>query len=303
MKNKKAGSMGLQVIIVLVVLIGFAIIYFFWLKDFRTSGENLSDYTICKNSNFENAKLKLKEKNLVLVERIGNKCKTEYLDVPEEENEVEIIAKKMAGCWDQYLEGREALFETKDNTYCAMCSVLSFDEEKEITGLLGYMMENEVPFKREFNYYEYLTRAKVEKGDLKLVKDAERDEKLAGIYTDRPWAVFFVQGKDVNPGSLTGLSSIQQAAIGGAAGAVAGGLIAVGIGLCAGVVSCVVGGPVAIAGAIGLVVVGVIGYFTGSDFDPDTDSRLLLWPYEKNALRSLTCTILEGQDQLEVKNY
>jgi len=111
MKTKKADSMELQVIIVLIVVIAFALIYFSWLKDFRTTGEKLGDNIICKNSNYENAKLKLKIDNQVIQERRGNKCKTEYLNVPKDQ-ELKFIADKMAGCWDQkgYLLQKTILF-------------------------------------------------------------------------------------------------------------------------------------------------------------------------------------------------
>jgi len=183
-----------------------------------------------------------------------------------------------------------------------MCSVLTFDDEdEEIKGLMSYLMEKRVPFKQEFRYYEYLTRTVIKNEELRLVKDAERDEKLAGISTDERWAVIFVEGKDINPGSLTGMSSVKQVAIGVGVGYAAGNLIAIGAGLCAGVVSCVVGLPVLGVGVIGATVVGVAGYFTGSSSDPDIDTRILLWPYTNDDLDQLNCNVLEGQDQLEVR--
>lgn len=294
MKTKKADSMGLQVIIVLVVVIAFALIYFVWLKDFRISGENLSDYTICKNSNFVNAKLKLKIDNQVLQERRGNKCKTEYLDVPKG-GEVNFIARKLAGCWDQYLEGKERLFATEDNTYCAICSVLTFDDNIEIKDLTSHLMENDAPFEKDLSYYTYLNRIIITKEQLQEVKNAELEGKLETITTENPLAVIFVEGKDVNPGSLTGMSSAEQAVKGGAIGAVGGGMIILGLGLCTGIVSCTVGAVFIGAGA------AITGFLTASSFDPDIDSRVLLWEYTNEDLDQLKCTILEGQDQLEIR--
>jgi len=313
MKTEKVGAMGLQVIIVLVVLIGFAIIYLFWLKDFRTAGDNLSDYAICKNSNIENANLKLKIDNLVIQEGKGNRCVTEYLKVPKKQ-ELNFIARKLAGCWDQYLEGTQALFKTEDNTYCVLCSVLELEEDKDLTGLTSYLMENKVPFKKDLSYYEYLSRSIVTNEVLRQVKDAELlgqsgsagsgsvdPNALPPLNTEPPLAIIFVQGKDINPGSLTGLTSIEGAVLGAEVVVIGGTLVLIGAGLCSTIVGCTVGAGFLLVGG------GLLGWFTGSGFDPDTDSRILLWPYvtdvEGEGLGKLECTILEGQDQLLVKTY
>ena len=288
--------MAFQVIVVLVIAIAFALIYFFWLGDYRESGENLSDYQICKSSNFENAKLKLKIDNFAIQERSGNKCKTEYLKVPKEQ-ELSFIARKLAGCWDQYLEGRETLFDTEDNNYCAMCSVLTFEDKKELKGLTSYLMDNAAPGTGGKKYYEYLNRIIVKKENMEEVENAELLGNITSISTDVPLAVMFVEGKDVNPGSLTGASSIEQASIGTAVGAVAGGLVLVGAGACATLIGCTVGAVFIGVGA------GVAGFLTGSGYNPDVDERVLLWRYtnEDLAKANFNCTILEGQDSLEVR--
>ena len=288
--------MAFQVIVVLVIAIAFALIYFFWLGDYRESGENLSDYQICKSSNFENAKLNLKIDNWAIQERSGNKCKTEYLKVPKEQ-ELNLIARKLAECWDQYLEGRETLFDTEDNNYCAMCSVLTFEDKKELKGLTSYLMDNAAPGTGGKKYYEYLNRIIVKKENMEEVENAELLGNITSISTDVPLAVMFVEGKDVNPGSLTGASSIEQASIGTAVGAVAGGLVLVGAGACATLIGCTVGAVFIGVGA------GVAGFLTGSGYNPDVDERVLLWRYtnEDLAKANFNCTILEGQDSLEVR--
>ena len=177
MKLRK-GFMGATVILVFIVAIVFGLIYFSWLKDFRTTGEAITDHQICKNSNFENAKLKLKFDNFVIDERTGNKCKTEYLTVPkgqDEDQELNFIARNLAGCWDQYLEGKETLFDTQDETFCAICSVITFEEQKELTGLPSYLMEKKVPWDTEKTYHEYLNRVSVKSEVVTLVKNVELD--------------------------------------------------------------------------------------------------------------------------------
>jgi len=303
MKLRKS-SMGLQVVIVLIVAIVFAFIFFFWLKDFRTTGENLSDYQICKNSNFENAKLKLKVDNLVLDERSGNRCKTEYLTVPKDQ-EVNFIARSLASCWDQYLEGKETLFDTEDNTYCSICSVLIFEEQKEITGLTSYLMKERVPWKIDQSYSEYLSKVSVKSENLESVKNAELDGELSSINTEYPWAVMFVEGKDVNPGSFLGISSIEGAGFFGALGAIAWGTVGF-VAVVGGAISCpfTFGAGCAltvatIAAAGGVAAFGGVGYLVGSDLNPDLDSRVLLWRYTNDDLREVGCTMLEGAERLK----
>ncbi len=302
MRTKKADSFGLQFIVVLIIVIIFVVIYFVWMKDFRIFGENLSDYTICKNSNLENAKMKLKIGNQPLAERVGNRCKTEYIEVPKDK-ELDLTTKKMAGCWDMYLEGKEELFETggifspEDNTFCAICSVLDFEEKEELTGLTSYLMENKVPNKEGLTYYEYFNRVKVTKENIREVKNTELTGKLKAIDTEIPQAVIFIEGKDVNPGSLTGQSSVVEATKGSAIGVGAGLVALVGFGLCSTGIGCVLGVfLVAGAGVVG----GTTGYLIGSDYNPDLDTRILLWPYTNEDLNQLDCTILEGRDRLDI---
>lgn len=298
--------MAFQVIVVLVIAIAFALIYFFWLRDYREFGENLSDYQICKSSNFENAKLKLNIDNFAIQERSGNKCKTEYLKVPKDQ-ELNFIARKLAGCWDQYLEGRETLFATKDNNYCAMCSVLTFDDKKELKTLTSYLMDNTAPGTGGKKYYKYLNRITVKEEIVKEVENEELLGKIASISTDVPLAVIFVEGKDINPGSLTGASSIESGTLFGVIGAVVIG-VAAGAAVIGGAISCpfTFGGgcflAVATIGGIGGAVGGgTIGYLSGSDLNPDVDERVLLWRYTNDDLKKLKCTILEGQDSLEIR--
>jgi len=296
MNDKKAVTLGLKVIVVLIIAIAFVLIFFFWLKDVKKYGEDLGDYTICKNSNLENAKLKLKIDNQVLDERIGNRCKTEYLTVPKD-TELHLISKKLAGCWDQYLEGKEELFASEDNTYCAICSVLKFEDKDKELDLLPYLMDNNVPNKRGLSYYTYLTRQVVTDETRKQLENKELKLKLSSIDPEKEWAVIFIEGKNVNPDSKIGeISSMEAGAKGGVFGAIVGTVLLVGVGLCSTVIGCTVGAVFIAAGAAGT------GYLLGSDSNPDLDSRVLLWPFQpadedkgiKASLGALKCDRLEG---------
>lgn len=295
--NKKAFDVsGFEVIVALAVVIGFALIYFIWLKDVRMFGEKLSDYEICKFSNIENAKLKLKLNNQVIDERKGNKCKTEYIDVPKGK-ELDTIARKMAGCWDQYLEGKERLFETEDSNYCAFCSVLTFEDKKQLGGLTSYLIEKEAPDKGSRKYYQYMTRNVITNDVFQEIENSHLKD-LDTIDTSKPQAVIFIMSKVVNPGSLIGQSSIKAGTYGSAVGGVLGGLAMVGLGLCSSFTAgvCALGIPL-----IGAVTGSGAGYMIGSNYNPDIDTKVLLWPYTKEDLDNLKCTKLEGKDNLEIK--
>jgi len=298
MGKKGEVTLGLNVIVVLIVAIVFVLIFLFWVKGID---KGLGDYTICKASNIENANKKLKIgvpfiANQVITESVGNKCQTEYLDVPKNQEKF-LIANKLAACWDQYLEGRERLFETEDNNYCAICSVLEFEDKKKITDLTSYLIKKEVPKKAGLNYYDYLNRVVITKNQLEIIENEELHERLGSVDTGTRQAILYVESKDVNPGSLTGESSIVLASKGSAIGAVAGLVTLVGFGLCSTLVGCSVGIFFVAAGA------GTHGYLMGSDDDPDIDSRILLWPYEDLVEINSGCTILEGQDQLDIKKF
>lgn len=296
MRNKKAISAFFQFLIIFVVIIAAAIIYLVWLKDFRIHSENLADYTICKNSNLENAKLRLSIDNQNIQQRIGNKCKTEYTTVSKGK-ELDTIARKMAGCWDMYLEGKEELFETEDNNYCAVCSVLTFDDKEEIKGLTQYLIEKEIPGNNK-KYFTYLNNIIVTNDVLQEVENSHIND-LHTIDTSKPQAVIFTMYKDAYPGSWTGYSSTASAVGGATAGPILTTLVVVtGYGLCSTGVGCLIG-----AFFVGFAGGGAIGYAIGSGYDPDMNTKVLLWPYSNEDLSKLDCTILEGKDRLDIKKF
>ncbi|MBI4453238.1 hypothetical protein HY636_01200, partial [Candidatus Woesearchaeota archaeon] len=262
------------------------------------------DYEICRFSNFENAKqrLKLYNQNLIgtTAKKYSNKCKTEYLVVPKGK-ELEIIAKKMAGCWDQYLEGKEELFETETDNYCAFCSVLTFEDKKQLTGLTNYLLDKEAEDvisieQSKKKYYQYLRRTVVTND---VFRDAENSHlnDLHIIDTSKPLAVVFTMGKIVNPGSPIGKSTVVTTPTAAAAGAIGSLPIIAGFGLCSTVIGCSAGAFLIGIGA------GTGGYMIGSNYNPNRDTKILLWPYTNEALNQLKCTKLEGKDRLDIKKY
>jgi hypothetical protein len=177
----------------------------------------------------------------------------------------------------------------------AMCTVLDFEKSMSLTSLTSYLMENKAPLSKDKTYFEYLNRVVVTKEKVQEIKNAELAAQLGSIDTGISHAVLFVEGVDVNPASLTGAPSIPSAVVGGGVGAIGGGLVLLGTGLCGTIVGCTAGAVFIAVGA------GTVAFLAGSTYDPDLDSRVLLWPYTNTALGALQCTVLEGQDQLEIR--
>lgn len=298
MNRRKKASLGFQFLVVLIITIAGAVMYIVWLKDYRVYAENLEDYAICKNSNLESVKLKLKipTTNEVIQEHSGNKCKTEYVTVPKG-REIELTARKMATCWDMYLEGKEEIFDTVDNNYCAVCSVLTFENKQEVKGLTQYLIKNNAPNKEE-TYFQYLSNTVVTNDEFMKIKNSNLND-LHIIDASKSQAVMFVMYKDAYPGSWTGYSSTRNAVAGATAGPILTTLAVVtGYGLCSTGVGCLLG-----AFLVGAVGGGEIGYAIGSGYGPDMNSKIILWPYTQEDLSKLKCTVLEGKDKLEIKKF
>lgn len=300
--NKKADKTLTQFLVVLVITVAAGLLLLILISKLSDTAIGISDYSVCKESNLANAKLKLKITNQVILDRQGNKCTTEYVKAPKGK-EIPFITNKMASCWDMYLEGKEELFETKDNTYCAFCSVIDFEANSQpISGLTNYLATKEAP-QKGMTYYQYLTGTKVTKDFQYKVENSDL-AKLHVIDTSVPQSVIFIMGKNANPGSWTGESAILNSVVGGTLGATIGGLVAIaGAGICTASVACLVGSFMVISGTgvKGATIGSGIGFLIGSNHAPDRDTKILLWPYTKESLEKLKCTRLEGQDGLEIK--
>ncbi|GEM_PF-2370715 len=300
--NKADENMGIQFIVVLIVALAFAFIYFVWLGDLKIFGENLGDYTICKESNIANAKLKLKipKVNYLVAEKKTSeisKCVTKYENVPKGK-ELNTISKKMAGCWDMYLEGKEELFDTEDNNFCAICYVMTFEDKKQITGLTDYLINNNAPGQGK-TYYEYLVRRTVTNDVRTETKNSHLTE-LDKIDGTKPLSVIFTSSKTINPGSLTGYNSLTTGSVGTAVGVIGGFTILAGTAVCSTFTfgMCPVG-IMLVTATVG----GSTGYIIGSTNDPNVDNKVLLWPYTNEDLSKLKCTVLEGKDTLSIRKF
>lgn len=272
------GAIGIAVLatIILIIVLVFS-------KNVMDSAEQVGRVETCKRS-VEFASIKLNSELGDLTNIYGNKvdleCSTEYINYNLEEPEAakEIIADKMVECWDMYGRGEKEIFDTKDNTFCVVCSRLTFSEEFEMNDFPLFLKENVAPFKGGKTYEEYLI--KTDEINYEAVELNPGMEETMII--DYPVAIMFIMDKDAYPGSPVEAGKIMSTPIGIGAGIIGG------LALCVTGVGC---GPgiFILATAVG----GTGGYLLGSDTSAEWDAKILMWDYEK--LNELDCTYMESK--------
>ena len=261
--------------------------------------KDLTDYEICRDGNYGVAHSKFKVFDWVVAEQGVKHCRTEQVPVPKGK-EYETITKKMVICWDEYLQGKEPVFETKDNNYCAFCSVLEFeDKDQKLSGLSAYLASNK-PLGSGKTYLNYLSEIDTQGDQLAQFENLELSNNVF-IDTSKKLAIMFVMYKDAYPG-LSNQPRTKLSIISGAGGAVVGaglGLYYLGsAALCLTVIGC--------AASISLITLGTgvgatSGFLIGSDRTEDRRARLLVTEYNKEKLKQIKCTQLEGYDYLKIQ--
>ena len=295
--NKRGASQTFWILLIAVLtIIGLLFTATLFGKTKELS-ENLADYEICKNGNFGVVKTRLKVFDWVIAEQGVKHCRTEKVTVPSGK-EYEAIAKKMALCWDEYLQGKEEVFQTQDANYCAFCSVLEFeDKNKKLNELSKYLASNK-PQLSEENYLKYLSQ--VDSTGDKIMSLENLELNNLDIDTSKKLAVMFVMYEDKYPGTILNQPRILTASEGVAGGTVIGaslmGLSYVGgLALCSTFVGCSAGAFL-MAGAGGMS-----GFLIGSDRSADWSAKILVTEYDKQKLEQLKCTQLEGLDYLKIQ--
>jgi len=294
---KKAYATGVWVVLAAVIaLAGFLILARF-IGRIGEDTENLADYRTCLDGNRLAVQTRAKIMGHVFAEQGVKHCKTERVKV-KAGSEYGTIAKKMGICWDMYLQGKEELFETKDSNFCAFCSVLEFeDKTKRLYGLTKYLSETDMPGTQDKKYIEHLFDIKINEKDKKPINDFDVQN---GYYIDtsKKLAVMFVMYKDAYPNSIANAGQGLTTFLGAGSAAtisLVGWPVAAAFGFC---------GPLGlVCGASAILLVGAggnIGYLVGSDISANWRSRILVTEYNKEKLKELKCTQLEGTDYLKV---
>ena len=199
------------------------------------------------------------------------KCPTQYVTLydSEEEKLKKGIANKMAECFYQFGEGQLELFPLypgKNTHFCAICSVIEFDEdakEQELTGISKYLLQNNVPkmYGKE-SYYEYLFG---KKPTAHVLQDVESVDD--SIDTNTPYSIIYLYDKTGKVGKL----------FTGSTGAIAG----LGLGVATGGIGYFAVGTAFAGGALGLTL--------GSADTATWSYATVLYPYSTNSLKELGC--------------
>ena len=301
MKNKGAAQAFWIVIIGALTVLGLILLFPLFGKT-RALAEDLTDYHKCRDGNIGVVKTRFEVFDWVIAEQGVKHCRTERVKISAGK-EYETIANKMALCWSQYLEGKEALFKTEDNNYCAFCSVLEFeDKNKKSNGLLKYLNDN-IEKSSGKKYIDYLSEIEVT-GDKKTQLENLELQNNVFIDTSKRQTIIFVMFKDVSPSGIG-----QPRGLTVSAGATAGALTGIGLGLYyLGAAALCVNplAPVSCIASAGLIAFGIgtgatTGYLIGSDRGADWRAKILVTEYDKQKLEQLKCTQLEGVDYLKIQ--
>ena len=274
-------------VIVLIVLLSFY-------SNVVSTGKNVGRKEICKRSvELSNSlgSIHLEPKSIegkitnFLVDSFGNPvkidCSTSYVNFRSKDQDVIMknIADEMVDCWDMFGEGKRKLFDPKDNTYCVVCSRLTFDNEVEVKRFIMFLKQNTAPYKG-MTYWKHFMVVDVEDFETTYYENSNLS-KYDNFKTDFPMAVMFVMEKEVYP------HRPQMTISGMGYGSMIGSLVST--------VGFVFLGPVGVIGSIATFTVGgaTVGYIIGSDVSAEWDARILLWNYDK--LKDLSCTYLEAK--------
>jgi hypothetical protein len=187
MKSKKAEITTHQLVLLIVLIIGFVIILFLL---FRLNLGKESDSEICHNSVMERATL---SKTPLDADTVPLNCQRQYVCITKDgscealtkpikkkvksEDEIyKVLAEELRNCWWMFGEGNAKFIDNEaiPKNYCSICSQISFDDsvKKDIISsgkidkklLYEYMAKTKIPEKK-ITYSEYLYKT----NDLNLI--------------------------------------------------------------------------------------------------------------------------------------
>lgn len=290
-KGIEKESLVLLIFVAAVLIFSITVI----LKGSAEASESSAEVAACKGSVLRNAQLRIS--GIEFPTDIH--CPTRNVLISDDDTKSpdkakSLIAKEMYYCWDQYGEGKLNLFRD-EATFCAVCSFISIDSEAPVTGLLGYLLTEQLPDRSGRLYYGYLSgfttdKAKSVLGD--ALKNPELLTAATGIELEKgDYAIVFVyaKGKDELEKLKRHLSSETFAGQAGFVAGVGGGALAAGGTMMALTTIGVVAGPpgwvVLGAGAAAFgVVYGMsegISFIFSPDNVPEWASFIVLRPWNE----------------------
>ncbi len=272
--NKKGMS---QEVLVGMILVALALtIYLIFLYNLKSLATSTNEKELCKLSAELNAKRLTILGNDITPGLSDLKCPTKKITVKDPDKIKLILSNQMYDCWDQFGQGKLKFLDPEPNTYCIVCSKISFEgdaKDRKLNGFLNYLVDtrirddsnNPVPGVN-YTYYRFLTDYETTIGELEKIKSIQSDTIDTGLdYT----TVFLYYKQSFWATKLNSIGLLAgSAAIGCASTAIAA--------------------PFAPACAL---VGGGLGLWVGRDHSSEWAARVLVAPYKD--IGELGCTALE----------
>lgn len=288
--NRKGISQGELVALILVVfvLVAFFLIY----TNIQSSATPIYNKEICKASVEANAR-RLEIAGTEITPGLSDlKCPTRDIVVKDPTRIQLTLANQMYDCWDQYGRGALKFLPDSSQTYCLICSKVSFDSDasgKQLNGFLQYLAQTQIRDDNglpvpgvNYTYLQFLQGFETKPDELSKIKATQGDT----IDTTNKYAVTLIYYKQQNWGRPA------NAALGGIAGCTLGGVAGVFGIILSGAAAAPVIAPVYLAACGGGIFAGSsIGWMSGHDSSADWGSRVVTVPYQN--LDKLGCTALD----------
>lgn len=289
--NKKGMSQEVLVGFVLVALA--LVIYLLFLTTLKSSTNSASEKEICKLSVEANSK-RLEFKGVEVTPGLSDlKCPTQKVTIKDPEKIKLILANEMYDCWDQFGQGKIKFLDTDTNTYCAICSKVSFEgnaQNKQLDGFINYLADtrirdnSNIPITTiDYTYLRFLTDYENTPDLLNNIKITQTDR----LDTSSPYAIMFLYYKQQTFGRIQSAQVFALTPCITASLAIFG-ISATGAGVAALPLLMPIGG--AACGPVGITASAVGGFMIGSDHSADWGARVVTVPYSD--IDKLGCTEL-----------
>jgi len=205
--NKKAELTTTQIVTIIILVLSFIVILFFY---WHFNWKARTDKEICHNSVVMRGSLRVAKESIPLNCKtqqvclsMGSECENAVagattIDVTDKQDILKEITNLMYDCWWQMGAG-EIDYESRTSTsttYCAMCSVIYFDENikrkyPKIANIeiYNYMKSHNVP-NREQSYLQYLYDIdSIEQARTDVFSTINKDIYSISIETNHPYTI------------------------------------------------------------------------------------------------------------------
>jgi len=224
-------------------------------------------------------------------------CPTDFVDI--DASDVNKIKQQLSDlqirCWNNYGKGEIPLFGNEEETFCALCSVVSITDYKEkIPGLQYYMATNSFKQGTEYhNYFEYLFQKSISSEQLDALYAVQEDNF---IDPSQKYGVIFKYGKNLDwtkteAVSVTGIATATAGVI-AATTLFVGSAILTGTTMGAGTPVLIIATGVLSGSVAALSASLVYDELPPGYLDSTNNAALIVTPLNAESLKGIECTNL-----------